>query len=140
VKLLKLPCFVMLAMLFAAARPAVAQFFTIDDPNTGPNSTVLNGINNNGIAVGWYFGTTGAQRIFTYNINTQTYTTIPDAAGFSGFQPFGINDNGDISGQCSQSGTFQIVGFIRSGSTGTLTPVLDTAGGPWLVFAARWNQ
>ena len=81
-KLLRFACFVTLAMLLAAARPVMAQLINIDDRSANSNATVVNGINNNGIAVGYYFdATTGAQHLFTFNVNTRVYTNIADAPG-----------------------------------------------------------
>ena len=129
-KRLRFVWFVLFAMHLAAARPALSQLINIDDPNANPNNTVVNGINNNGVVVGYYFDkNTGAQHIFTYNLNTQSYTTIPDAPGFGFYVAGGINDSGDISGQCTLLATFQQVGFIRSGSTGTQTVVVDPTSG-----------
>ncbi len=78
------------------------------------------GVNDSGMAVGYYGDSTTSQHGYLYNTNTGTYTFLDDpAAGFSGgvevTQITGINDSGEITGFYSDSsGAFH--GFVAFAS------------------------
>ena len=65
---------------------------------------MLTGINNNGIAVGYYMDGELVQHAFIFNSNTNTFTYIPDQSAYS-FNPHAtdtvataINDEGIVVG------------------------------------------
>ncbi len=84
----------------------------INDPTIPPVSgepgatfvfSQILGINDHGIAVGYYGDSTTSQHGFLYNTNTNTYTFLddPNAAFNNGVevtQITGINDSGEITG------------------------------------------
>jgi hypothetical protein len=76
------------------------------------------GINDNGIAVGYYGDSTTSQHGFLYNTNTAQYTFLDDPAeqfsnGVEVTQITGINNLGEITGFYSDAnGVFH--GFVAS--------------------------
>jgi hypothetical protein len=90
------------------------------------------GINDNGIAVGYYGDSTTSQHGFLYNTNTGQYTFLDDPSEqFSGggvevTQITGINNSGEITGFYSDAnGVFH--GFVANPA---LTPVPEPASLP----------
>jgi hypothetical protein len=84
---------------FLIAPPPTTAF---DLAQGGPFLSQYLGINDSGIAVGYYQTNTGNQYGFLYNTNTDAYTFLDDPAmsptGTQVTQITGINDAGDISG------------------------------------------
>jgi hypothetical protein len=108
------------------------------------------GINDNGIAVGYYGDSTTSQHGFLYNTNTGQYTFRDDPseqfsmAGVEIMQITGINNSGEITGFDSDAnGVFH--GFVANPA---LTPVPEPASLPltgagllalWLVNKRGWR-
>jgi hypothetical protein len=87
------------------------------------------GINDNGLASGYYQTTNGSQHGYIYNTVTKTYTFLdePNAptSGVSITQITGINDAGDLTGFYVDSGGVQH-GFLATPST-----VVPLPGAAW---------
>jgi probable HAF family extracellular repeat protein len=105
---------------------------TINSP-VGPNIVNAQGINNNGLVVGFYVGTDGQDHGFKFNLasavnNMGTGTAIADptivpveqGATFVFSQILGINDHGIAVGYYGDSTTSQH-GFIYNTNTGAYT-------------------
>jgi hypothetical protein len=112
----------------------LAAFARIDSPS-GPDVVNAQGVNNNGLIVGFYVGADGQQHGFDANIQNErngelTGTaiadpTIPNVAGEPGTtfvfsQILGINDNGIAVGYYGDSTTSQH-GFLYNTNTGQYT-------------------
>jgi hypothetical protein len=110
------------------------QFITINAPS-GPNIVNAQGINNNGLVVGFYQGTDGNVHGFTANqksahngvltgtpVTDPTIPTVPGEPGatFVFSQILGINDHGIAVGYYGDSTTSQH-GFIYNTNTGQYT-------------------
>jgi hypothetical protein len=107
---------------------------TINAPS-GPNVVNAQGVNNNGLVVGFYLGTDGQVHGFTFNSkmainNMDTGTPIADptipimpgepGATFVFSQMLGVNDEGIGSGYYGDSTTSQH-GYLCNTNTGTYT-------------------
>lgn len=109
-------------------------FTAVIDPNT-PNPTPgtpsgmnqLLGINDHGIAAGFYLDAAGNTHGYLYNTNTSGFTAV-NVIGAVSVTATGINNNGVISGFYSTGGqTFgfllngsQLTSFEQTGSTNTM--------------------
>jgi hypothetical protein len=96
-------------------------FSEVNDPkglNADSGMTVeqLLGVNDKGVAVGFWIDKNGNENGFTYNINSKTFTEV-DIPGFAFTQTSAINNNGDIAGFVSNNGGMNDVSFIKEGST-----------------------
>jgi len=131
---------------FYLSSAAGNSFITINAPNvaTGTNTVNAQGVNNNGLAIGFYLGTDG--QVHGFQANTAgaapggTITgaaiadpTIPPVPGEPGAtfvfsQLLGINDAGLVAGYYGDSTTSQH-GFIYNTNTGTYTFLDDPAEG-----------
>jgi hypothetical protein len=96
-------------------------------PTTGADIVYVQGVNNNGLAIGYFFTNGGAHpHGFTYDINTKAVTVLPDpstpqiaSGGLTGTQFLGLNDNGEAVGYYqTNSGNY---GFLFNLSTNTYT-------------------
>jgi hypothetical protein len=76
-------------------------------PTDGVAFTVMTGINNNGVAVGWYMDGESVQHSFIFDTNTDSFATIPDLTLRLPYYPnwyttdtvvTGINDQGIVVG------------------------------------------
>ena len=82
------------------------RFFPVNFPtgdNAKPPVNQLLGINNNGVAVGFYTNGGGSNRGYEFNIRTHRFTrvTVPGAPGGTAAPSLtaaGINDRGDVAG------------------------------------------
>jgi hypothetical protein len=105
---------------------------TINSP-VGPNAVNAQGINNNGLVVGFYVGTDGNDHGFKFNLasavnNTGTGTMIADptivpveqGATFMFSQILGVNDKGIAVGYYGDS-TLSQHGFLYNTNTGAYT-------------------
>ena len=107
---------------------------TINAPS-GPNVVNAQGVNNNGLVAGFYFGTDGQVHGFTFdsktavnNLGTGTPIadpTIPTVVGEPGAtfvfsQMLGINDSGIVSGYYGDS-TISQHGYLYNTNTGKYT-------------------
>jgi hypothetical protein len=72
-------------------------FTTVDAPVPGATITELLGVNDHGIAVGFYTDASGNNHGFVFNTKTGKFTTLDDPNG-SSTTLNGINDKGDIVG------------------------------------------
>jgi hypothetical protein len=120
-----------------------STFTTINQP-TGVTSDVINaqGINNNGLVIGFYMGNDGNVHGFKVSvptigspasvtataINDPTIPTFPQEPGatFVFSQMLGINDSGIVSGYYGDS-TLSQHGYLFNTSTGTYTFLDDPA-------------
>lgn len=107
----------MLALSLAAV-PAGAtsyHFLSFDAPADGPASTVIDGINNHGQAVGYYVtGPKPAYHAFTLHADGSHFTSI-DRSGAAQTGAGGINDLGTVAG-VSVDGSSVGTGFLLDGS------------------------
>ena len=105
---------------------------TINAP-AGPNSVFAQGINNNGLVVGFYVGTDGQDHGFSFNLSSAvnhmgtgtaiadpTITPVEPGATFVFSQILGINDKGIAVGYYGDSTTSQH-GFLYNANTGAYT-------------------
>ena len=119
---------------FLLSSSASSSFTTINAPS-GPNTVNAQGINNNGLVVGFYVGTDGQDHGFDLNSavgvgTTRTGTAIADptipavpgepGATFVFSQILGISDNGLAVGYYGDSTTSQH-GFLYNTQAGTYT-------------------
>ena len=72
-------------------------FTTVNAPVSGATITELLGVNDHGIAVGFYTDASGNNHGIVYNTKAGTFTTLDDPNG-SSTTLNGINDKGDIVG------------------------------------------
>jgi probable HAF family extracellular repeat protein len=96
--------------------------FPVND-NASPPVNQLLGVNNNGIAVGFYTNNGGVNRGYEYNIRTHVFTRveIPGRGIGPSLTAAAINDHGDVAGFYSKSSS-QVDAFLklRSGRFTTL--------------------
>ena len=122
------------------------SFVTINAPNTatGTNTVNAQGVNNNGLAIGFYLGNDGQVHGFQANtagvapgvaitstaIADPTIPAVPGEPGatFVFSQLLGINDNGLVSGYYGDSTTSQH-GFLYNTAAGTYTFLDDPSEG-----------
>ena len=81
-------------------------FETLNDPSLPPTKGAVDqllGINDHGVAVGFYNDSTGHAHAYEVNQATQVYTAI-NVAGASASTATGINNNGDITGFATSGG------------------------------------
>jgi probable HAF family extracellular repeat protein len=71
-------------------------FTTIDDPDAGPQGTSAQGINDNGVIVGFFTDASNKQHGFIDNDGV--FTTIDNPLGVNGTSLNGINDAGEVVG------------------------------------------
>ena len=96
------------------------------DGGTHAGSTTVNGLNDNGLVVGYHnpFGAALEYYSFIYNSANNTYKEILPAGITSGkVQAFGINDSGTVVGQYAVNSSSPSQGFIY------------TATGDWSTFS-----
>ena len=119
------------------------SFITINPPS-GPNTVNAQGVNNNGLAIGFYLGTDGQVHGFQANttgvapggaitgtaIADPTIPVVPGEPGaaFVFSQLLGINDGGLVAGYYGDSTTSQH-GFVYNTQTGTYTFLDDPSEG-----------
>ncbi len=106
------------------------NFTLIQDPNLPPGSVAggtafeqLLGVNDAGVAVGFYNDANTNAHGFEYNIATQSFTEI-DVAGATATTVTGINNEGVLSG-------IDVVGGVTEGfidNNGTITQLTGPAG------------
>lgn len=110
----------LLLSLATAAQAAVTYSFTnFDGPNSGTNAgtgTNMNGIANNGVAVGFSIDNAGNFTNFVRNPNG-TFTTLNAINGIPNAMAFGINTAGDVVGSASGTAFF----LPNGGSVQTLS-------------------
>jgi hypothetical protein len=98
-------------------------------PGVGQGYTsMVDGINNAGLAVGV---DGNSQNAFTYNINTQTFTSVPKGGNYS-IVLNGINSSGMASGYIEGTAAtyYDEAGFVYNTATGTSTNVSQGFAGP----------
>jgi hypothetical protein len=96
-------------------------FHTADFPTSNPASPAIDqllGVNDAGLAVGFYNTSDNNSHGYTYNINTHAFGTI-SVPGATSVTATGINDNGDIVGFATKSGN--VVGFFKTSASSTVT-------------------
>lgn len=74
-------------------------FETVDYP--GATDTLLFGLNNRGVSIGYYADTT-TQHTVTYSVHDRTWTALPDIPDYPLNEGYGINDHGVAVGVASQ--------------------------------------
>jgi probable HAF family extracellular repeat protein len=77
------------------------QYTSIDDPD-GTNTTP-SGINSAGTIVGYYFSSS-SNGYHAFSYSDGTFTDIVVSADCINTYAYGINDNGDMAGQCQTNG------------------------------------
>ena len=70
------------------------SFSLVNDPNA-VNGTYLEGVNNNGLAVGEWVDAGSVLHPFVYNLLTTSFTDLTPPTG-SNYDSFGINDQGEV--------------------------------------------
>jgi hypothetical protein len=85
----------------------IGGVFTTIDP-TGSMSTMLLGLNDNGLAVGTYIDSGGVMHGLLYNLDNNTFQNIDDPFGIGATTINGINDRN------------QLVGFYVNGNDSTI--------------------
>jgi uncharacterized membrane protein len=83
------------------------------------NQTILGGINDNNVVVGFTPSGTGTSDIYTINNGVVTHLTVPP--GFGNTSARGINDAGFIVGNHFDRVTGQLVGYVRDAAGGFTT-------------------
>jgi hypothetical protein len=104
---------------FSSHNPDV--FTSVQDPNTStalPTNNLL-GINNSGIAVGFYVNASGNSRGYTFNTKTDTFSAPINAPGATSTTTADIDAAGDIVGFSTNNGGASFSGFERVGGTFT---------------------
>ena len=125
------------AALLATATPSLAayQYTTINAPAANVLGTIVTGINDGGLATGYYVtadpsapvGAFGAYTAFTVNADGSGFTSFT-RPGYAQTGAAGINNAGDITGVAITAGGGG-VGFVRSGSDGSYVDIDPNAGG-----------
>jgi hypothetical protein len=104
-------------------------FSSVSDPLTGlfngTNTNQLLGVNDSGVAAGFYLNGSGDANGYLYNISSTTFTPV-NFPGATSTTATGINDAGVVSGFYMDSGGV-VHGFIDNG--GTYTSLDDPGGG-----------
>ena len=98
-------------------------FTSVQDPNTPPATTALPtnqllGINDSGIAVGFYVSANGNSHGYTFNTNTAKFSAPINVSPGVSTTTAGINNAGDIVGFSTTNGT-TFSGFEKVGTTFT---------------------
>ena len=98
-------------------------FTAVSDPKTPANSTPavnqLLGINDNGVAAGFYNDANGNSHGYTYNLNTGKFTPVVDpAAAAASLTATAIDNAGDVAG-FFVNGAGMDSGFLDQGGTFT---------------------
>jgi hypothetical protein len=98
-------------------------FKNVTDPNTpgtGPTTNQLLGVNDHGVAAGFYLDAGGNSHGYTYNIGTSGFTEIllPSADNATSVAATGINNAGDVVG-FFLNGSGATEGFLDDGGTFT---------------------
>jgi hypothetical protein len=106
--------------------PGPHLFTSVQDPNTGPALPTNNllGINNGGIAVGFYVNASGNSRGYTFNTKTFTFSAPINAPGATSTTTADIDTAGDIVGFSTNNGGMTFSGFERA-ANGTFTTLND---------------
>jgi hypothetical protein len=88
-------------------------FTSYENPNA-VGTTVILGLNDSGIAAGFYVGSSASRHGFTLDQATGVFTPVapPEATNVTAA---GINDDGDVAG--FYSSTSQTIGFLHKGGT-----------------------
>jgi hypothetical protein len=98
------------------------KYASIDDPD-GTNTTPT-GANSSGTIVGYYFSTSlNAWQAFSYS--NGTFADIVPSAECTNSYAYGINDNGEMAGQCQTESTLE--GWIYSGGSYQLISVPNSS-------------
>ncbi len=115
--LLSFSAFAANAQQLGSAHAASGYFFTTLDDQADPTFNQLLGLNDKGIAVGFYTDANGVNHAYKLNQKTGKFTelTVPNATSAIAT---GINNNGDISGFLMASNG-DTVAFLLKGSTYT---------------------
>ena len=101
---------------YVYAKKTVTQ---IDVPFTGATATGLNGINNAGVAVGYYNLSDNTQHGFTWKKGA--FSTLPDYPGADATEPNAVNNNGDFAGSVWLSGNAHGF-FLHNGNFALFDP------------------
>lgn len=105
------------------------SFSSVNDPSTasfnGITTNQLLGVNDGGVAAGFYLDSSGAAHGYLYNISSASFTAVT-FPGATSTTATGINNAGVISGFYTDAGGV-VHGFIDNG--GTYTSFDDPSGG-----------
>jgi hypothetical protein len=102
--------------------PGPHLFTSVQDPLTPPASTALPtnnllGINDNGLAVGFYNDKNGISHGYTFNTKTSTFSKPINVAAGVSTTTAGINNAGDIVGFSTTNGGMTFSGFEKVGAS-----------------------
>jgi hypothetical protein len=107
-------------------------------PATGPTTNQLLGVNDNGVAAGFYVDASGNSHGYLYNIGTSSYTNVvlPSSDNATSVTATGINNAGEVigfflsgsvtEGFLDNGGTF--TNFEAAGSTNTMFLGINNEG------------
>src|ERR1700730_1278921 len=102
---------------------ASGQFTAIDDPD-GTN-TIPTGANSSGTVVGYFFSSSlNSWQAFSYS--NGAFTTIGPNNGCINTYAFGINDRGEMAGECETATLIE--GWIYTGGNTRSSPFLEAIG------------
>ena len=99
-------------------------FISVQDPKTPPATTALPtnqllGINDSGIAVGFYVSANGNSHGYTFNTNTAKFSAPINRPGAVSTTAAAIDNAGDIAGFFTNNGGTTFSGFLKQGATFT---------------------
>ena len=111
---------------FSTHNPHV--FISVQDPKTPPATTALPtnqllGINDNGLAVGFYVDASGNSHGYTFNTRTDKFSAPINAPKKASTTAAAIDTAGDIAGFATNNGGQTFSGFLDKG--GTITVLND---------------
>ena len=118
------------------------MFTSVQDPLTPPASTALPtnnllGINDSGIAVGFYVDASGHSHGYTFNTKTNAFSAPINAPGAASTTAAAINNAGDIAGFFTNNGGMTFSGFEKVG--GTFTTLNDPGMVSTQIFGINKN-
>lgn len=96
---------------------ASGSFHTADYPTSNPASPAIDqllGVNDAGVAVGFYNTSDGNSHGYSYTIGTKSYARIT-VTGATSVTAAAINNNDDVAGFATESG--HVVGFLKTART-----------------------
>ena len=95
------------------------RFRKVDFPTTNNSSPPVNqllGVNNSGVAVGFYINSAGNARSYLYNIHTRGFRTVPVSGGVA-ITATAINNAGSVAGFFTNSHGVTKSFFLRHNGT-----------------------